>query len=778
MKYSLTIEKMTCSSCAVKIEKSLSKIVGLKNVGVNFATGKLSFETEEVSLLEVKNKVDSLGYGVKTEKIEVYISGMTCAACSSKIQKQIMKIPGVLESNVNLATSKGTFVSISGLVSPEDIIQKINALGYAGKIYSNEVSVDFSYKRSFLKLMISASFSLPLLLSMIDTMLKLKLIPDIFSNEIFQVVTASVVQFYAGAQFYKGAYLNLKHFSFNMDVLVALGTSSAYLLSFYNIFAGGHLYFEISSVLISLILLGKFLEERAKSKTGEAINKLINLSPKVALVIRENEEKEIPTSEVEVDDLIIVKPGASVPVDGTVTEGLAYVDESMITGESIPVKKEVGDSVIGGTINTNSMFIFKASKVGKETVLANIIKIVEEAQGKKAPIQRMADTVSGYFVPIVVVISILTFLYWYFWGTPYDIQTSVINMTAVLVIACPCALGLATPTSIMVGTGKGAENGILFKGGEFLEKCHKITTVVFDKTGTITEGKPKVTHVDAEDEKEVIKIAASLEKYSTHPLAEAVVKYNTLGNYPVENLEEFAGLGLKGEIYGTTYFVGSKSFIKKSVPGLKLIENSPSGTEIYVSSEKKLFGVITVADDVKGTSVTALKNLKNMGLKLIMLTGDNQKNSLKIAENLPLDEIITEVSPQQKLNKIQELKDKGELVAMVGDGINDAAALTAADVGIAMGTGTDVAIEAGDITLVHGDLTDVANAIFLSRATIKNVKQNLFWAFFYNIIGIPVAAVGFLNPIIAGAAMAMSSVSVVINALRLKNVQLKSEMKK
>lgn len=777
MRYSLIVEKMSCSACAAKIEKALSKMEDLKNVNVNFASGKLSVETEKTSLNEIKDKIDSLGYGIKTEKIDVDISGMTCAACSSKIQKQISKLSGVLDANVNLATAKGTFTVISGVVSPEEIIQKINALGYSSKIPTSEVKADFSArkKKSLVKLIISTVFSVPMFLSMLNEILKTKFIPDIFSNGIFQLLLASVVQFYAGSQFYRGAFLNLRHFSFNMDVLVALGTSAAYLLSIFNMFEGGHLYFETSAIIITLILLGKFLEEKAKTKTSEAINKLINLSPKTATVVIENTEKEIPTSEVQTGNLLIVKPGKSIPVDGIVIEGTAYIDESMITGESLPVKKEPGSEVIGGTINKNNLFTFKASKIGKDTVLAQIIKIVEEAQGKKAPIQRLADAVSGYFVPAVIIISVITFIYWYFLGTNFDAQTSIINMTAVLVIACPCALGLATPTSIMVGSGKGAENGILFKSGEFLEKCHKITTVVFDKTGTITEGKPTVVGVTGDNTEEVMKIAASLERYSTHPLADAVVKSHNSETYPVENLQEIPGFGMKGEINGKTYFAGKRALIKDNAPDLNFDENLSFGTKIYVASANRFEGIITVADNIKPTSVTAIKNLKKMGLKLVMLTGDNKNNSLKIAEGLPIDEIVAEVTPQEKLNKIQTLKESGEIVAMVGDGINDAPALTAADLGIAIGTGTDIAIESGDITLVHGDLNGVAGSIKLSRATIRNIKQNLFWAFFYNVVGIPFAAMGFLNPIIAGGAMAMSSVSVVTNALRLKTVKINDD---
>lgn len=771
MNYTLFIEKMTCAACANRIEQALKKIDGLKDVSVNLVTAKASFQADDnIDLNKIVNKINSLGYEVATEKFDFNIKGMTCATCASRIEKQVIKMKGVLKATVNLTTEKGSFVVIKGLVDKQIICETIKKLGYTPEISKDKAVLqsDTFARKNLVKLTVSIIFTLPLFLSMIDMIFPTVLIPDIFSNRYFQMILATIVQFYCGFQFYKGAYSNLKHLNANMDVLVALGTSAAYFFSLYNVFYNGHLYFEASAMIITLILLGKYLEARAKGKTTEAISKLINLSPKKARIIRNNKELEVDTEEVEVGDLVIVRPGERIPVDGEIIDGEAYIDESMITGESIPVKKTINDVVTGGTVNKNNTFKFKATKVGEGTLLAQIIRIMNEAQSVKAPIQKLADVVSGYFVPTVILIAIFTFIYWFFFRTNYDLNISVINMVSVLVIACPCALGLATPTSIMVATGKGAENGILFKSGESLEILSKVTAIAFDKTGTVTFGKPVVTeiHPISVEKDYFLKLVASLEKYSEHPIAEAIVNYYKGKTLDIKNMKTFPGKGIVGEFESGKISVGSKKFIEEVINGH--ITDEGFGTNVYVAQDNKYLGFLVVNDDIRPTSFDAIKILKKYNVKLYMLTGDNTQTANEIAKKIDIENVFAEMLPQDKIEKIKELKKNGELVAMVGDGINDAPALAISDVGIAIGTGTDIAVEAADVTLVKGDLLGVAKGFNLSRATLKNIRQNLFWAFVYNIVGIPIAAAGFLSPIIAGGAMAFSSVSVVSNALRLK----------
>lgn len=709
---------------------------------------------------------------MEKEKIEIDIEGMTCSSCSARIEKQVAKMEGVLESNVNLTTNKGTFVISKELQSEKNIIKKIQQLGYEGKKSESKALKDTQdiLNKSKSKLIFSALLSLPLVLAMFDEIFSLSFIPDIFADSYFQFFVASIVQFYCGWQFYKGAWANISHFSANMDVLVAMGTSAAYFFSIYNIFYGEHLYFETSAVIITLILFGKYLEERAKGKTTEAISKLLNLTPKEALVLRDGKELLITTDKVIKDDILLIKAGAKIPVDGIIIDGESYVDESMLTGESKPVKKNIDSNVVGGTINGNGTFRYKATKLGDESFLAQIIKIVEEAQGNKASIQRFADVISGYFVPIVIVIALLTFFYWY--SVSNDINTSIINMVAVLVIACPCALGLATPTSIMVGTGKGATEGILFKGGEHLENTHKVTAVVFDKTGTITEGKPTVSQIEAKDKDKILQIAASLEKYSEHPIAKSIVEYYKGELLEVTQTHTTSGMGIEGIIENKTVFIGSKNFIESKINTTTppLINDAVSC--VYVAMDGEFLGIIGVSDEIKTGAKKAIESLKNLNLEVYMLTGDNAVTAKYIAQKVGIENVISDVLPTQKAQKIQELQKKGEKVAMVGDGINDAPALVTADVGIAIGSGSDIAIESSDITLLQGDISSVAKAINLSKKTMSNIKQNLFWALIYNIIGIPIAAAGLLSPMVAGAAMAFSSVSVVSNSLRLKGVKI------
>nr|WP_277352308.1 copper-translocating P-type ATPase [Caloranaerobacter azorensis] len=603
-------------------------------------------------------------------------------------------------------------------------------------------------------------------------------IQTILDNGYLQLALATLVQFIIGYRFYKGAYHSLKGGGANMDVLVALGTSAAYFYSLYNLISGvKEYYFEASAVIITLILLGKMLEAIAKGRTSEAIKKLMNLQAKTARVIRDGKELDIPVEQVVVGDIVVVRPGEKIPVDGIVIEGNSSVDESMLTGESIPVDKKEGDEVIGATINKHGTFKFKATKIGRDTVLSQIIKLVEEAQGSKAPIQRLADKVAGIFVPTVIGIAILTFAIWYF--VEGDFTNALINAVAVLVIACPCALGLATPTAIMVGTGKGAENGILIKGGEYLERAHQIDTLIFDKTGTITKGEPEVTDIISfnKSKEDILKFAAIAEKASEHPLGQAIVKKGEESGIKLTDSEKFnaiPGHGIFAVIEGKEVYLGNRKLMKDKNINIEDIEDeivnleSQGKTAMILSINGRAEGIIAVADTVKEHSREAIKQLKSMGIEVYMITGDNERTANAIAREVGIENVIAEVLPEHKAQEVQKLKAQGKKVGMVGDGINDAPALVKADIGFAIGTGTDVAIEAADITLMKGDLRDIVLAIRLSRRTMRTIKQNLFWAFFYNSIGIPLAALGFLNPMIAGAAMAFSSVSVVSNSLRLK----------
>jgi len=693
----------------------------------------------------------------------------------------------VIRADVNLATERGTVEYYPAALDVAEIVKKVKDLGYdasprkdRANLREAEIRVQ---KRRFL---IAAFLSAPLLWSMLHMGGPLSvLVPDLLMNGYVQWLLATPVQFYAGWPFYRGAYKNLKNGSANMDVLVALGTSAAYFYSLYLLLTGGDaFYFETSAIIITLILLGKLLEAVAKGRTSEAIQKLMGLRAKTAVVIRDGREREIPVEEVEKGDLIRVRPGEKIPVDGVVVEGRSAVDESMLTGESIPVDKQPGDEVIGATINKHGTLTFRATKVGKETALAQIIRVVEEAQGAKAPIQRLADRISGVFVPVVVLIAIGTFLLWYLALDPGNIERAILNLTAVLVIACPCALGLATPTSIMVGTGKGAEVGILFKGGQHVENAHRIDTVVLDKTGTITKGEPEMTDVRPlgnRTEEELLRLAASAEKPSEHPLAQAIVRgARERGIEPTaaENFQAVPGKGIEAVVDGRRVLIGTRKWLEENGVDTTAAETAMETLEeqgktvMLVAADGKPAGWIAVADTVKPTSADAIRELKRMGLQVWMLTGDNERTARAIARQAGIEHIRAEVMPGDKAEEVKRLQAEGRKVAMVGDGINDAPALAVADIGMAIGTGTDVAIETADVTLMRGDLRAIPAAIRLSRLTMRNIKQNLFWAFFYNAVGIPVAAAGYLAPWLAAAAMAFSSVSVVSNSLRLKRVKI------
>ncbi|UOE74851.1 heavy metal translocating P-type ATPase [Parageobacillus thermoglucosidasius] len=789
----LHITGMTCAACSSRIEKVLNKMDGVEaNVNLAMEKATIEYDPAKQSVRDIQEKIEKLGYGVATEKVMLDIEGMTCAACAARIEKGLQRMEGVERATVNLATNSAVVEYKEGIISVEAILEKIKKLGYKGQVRKEEESTgvkEEQLKQKQRQLMISIVLSLPLLYTMIAHLpfdLGLPM-PDWLMNPWVQLLFATPVQFYIGGPFYVGAYRALRNKSANMDVLVALGTSAAYFYSLAeavktigNAHYMPNLYFETSAVLITLVLVGKYFEARAKGRTTEAISKLLSLQAKEALVVRDGKEVKVPLEQVAVGDTIIVKPGEKIPVDGIVIAGASAVDESMITGESIPVDKKAGDRVIGATINTTGTLTIRAEKVGKDTALANIVKIVEEAQGSKAPIQRLADVISGIFVPIVVGIAVLAFVVWYFFVAPGDLPKALEVGIAVLVIACPCALGLATPTSIMVGTGKGAEHGILFKGGEYLEETHKINAVLLDKTGTVTKGKPEVTDV-IEFQEGMLDYAVSAESGSEHPLAQAVVEYGKRQQIPVKPLERFtalAGHGIEATVAGKRVLVGTRKLMKENNVDMsqheaKMVQLETEGkTAMLVAIDGELAGIIAVADTIKENAKEALRALKQMGIDVYMVTGDNARTAKAIAEQAGIDHVYAEVLPEDKASIVETLQREGKRVAMVGDGINDAPALAKADIGMAIGTGTDVAIETADVTLVGGDLAHIPKAVELSRKTMTNIRQNLFWALFYNTIGIPVAAAGLLEPWIAGAAMAFSSVSVVTNALRLKRVKL------
>ncbi|ABO51485.1 heavy metal translocating P-type ATPase [Desulforamulus reducens MI-1] len=789
-KVSLKILGMECAACAAKVERTLKKLDGVTEVSVNLAVEKVTvnFQPNRVGIDQIIKTIVDLGYQVPTEKVDLKISGMTCAACAARVERALGKREGVLRANVNFAMERAAVEFDSTVVTVTELKRTVADAGYqaeeGAKCFDGDHEKRERETRKQIRLLImSAVLSLPLLAVMFAELFNFPL-PMLLHNKIFQFALATPVQFIAGFQFYRGAYRSLRHGSANMDVLIALGTSAAYLYSAgATFFYPGHVYYETGTIIITLIILGKMLESIAKGRTSEAIKKLMGLQAKTARVVRNGQEMDIPVEEVQVGDLVLVRPGEKVPVDGVMKEGFSTVDESMLTGESIPVDKKIGDEVIGGTINKHGSFKFEATKVGSDTALAQIIKIVEEAQGSKAPIQRLADIISAYFVPAVVGIAVVTFAVWYFFADPGNLARALINFTAVLVIACPCALGLATPTSIMVGTGKGAENGILIKGGEHLEKAHALNAIVLDKTGTITKGEPSLTDVITIDkgisEDELIRLVASAERGSEHPLGEAIVKGARERGIELAEPQEFEaipGHGIASRIGENIVLIGNRrlmysqnidiSRLAKQVDALE----EEGKTAMLVAVGGRATGIVAVADTVKETSAEAIRALRDMGIKTLMITGDNRRTAEAIAKQvgIPPEDVLAEVLPQDKAKEVSQLKESGEVVGMVGDGINDAPALATADVGFAIGTGTDVAMEAADITLMRGDLRGVAASIKLSRATMCNIKQNLFWALIYNTLGIPVAALGFLSPVLAGGAMAFSSVSVVTNALRLK----------
>jgi P-type Cu+ transporter len=809
---------MTCASCVRRLERALEKNEGVDEAGVNFAAEKASvlYDPAVTNPDELIEAVRDAGYGADVRETSFGVTGMTCASCVGRVERALEKVPGVLDANVNLANEKATVRYLAGEVQLLDLEKAAEGAGY-DVTRGEESSVEDSHEREYKKLkadfILAAALTALIIIGSMPMMLGLEPPIPMMWLAFVLLGLATPVQFWAGRRFYRGAWGALRHGQANMNTLVVMGTSAAYLYSAVaalvpGLFAAGRadVYFDTSALIITLILLGRLLEARAKGRTNEAIKKLAGLQAKTARVLRGGEELDVPLENVLVGDLVVVRPGEKVPVDGRVVSGGSAVDESMITGESIPVTKREGDEVIGATINTSGSFRFEATKVGEDTTLHQIMRMVEEAQGSKAPIQRLADRISAVFVPAVIGVAVVTFAVWLMFGPEPALTFALLNTVAVLIIACPCAMGLATPTSIMVGTGKGAESGILIRGGEALEGAHKLDTVVLDKTGTLTRGTPELTDVvvlDGMHEEELLRLLASAERGSEHPLGESIVRtarHRGLSLGELEAFEAVSGGGIRARVEGREVLVGSRRFLSESgisEDGLASRDEElarEGKAPIFVAVDGELAGFVAVADVVRDESREAVDRLHTLGLEVAMLTGDNCRTAEAIARELGVDRVVAEVRPEDKVAEVKRLQAEGKRLGMVGDGINDAPALAQADVGIAIGTGTDVAMEASDLTLISGDVRGVARAIMLSKATVRNIKQNLFWAFAYNVALIPVAAgvlyplftegsvpeilrpvlgeYGFLNPILAAGAMALSSVTVVSNALRLRRAKV------
>ena len=803
------ITGMTCTTCAATIEKALSETPGVEKATVNFASESafIEYDTSKVNLARIKNTVSQLGYGVATKKSIFPVHGMTCASCVARVEDALSGVPGVISASVNLASDKATVEYVEGT----ELAELRRAVRDAGYELDAEIQALEDVTTAAQREIRALRNRLIIAVILAVAIMLIGWGPSFVGKSYLLWALATPVQFWCGWRFYRGAWGALRHRTADMNTLIAVGTSAAYLYSMVAVLSPGlfaaeglalHLYFDTSAMIIALILLGRFLEARAKGQASHAIRKLIGMQPKTAVVMRNGEETKIHVDDVQVGDLILIRPGERVPVDGIVRQGYSSIDESMITGESIPVEKNVGDEVVGATINKTGSLSIEATKVGRETTLARIVKMVEEAQGSKAPVQRLADVVASYFVPVVIGIAIVTFIIWYLVGPNPALTFALLNFVAVLIIACPCALGLATPTAIMVGTGKGAEHGVLIRNGEALERSNQIGTVLLDKTGTLTRGEPVVTDVIAtppSSEEDVLRLAASAEHGSEHPLGQAVLEAalaKKLEIRPASDFNALPGQGVEAWVEGSKLLLGNIGLMKERGFPLNGMEGEASKlfaegkTIMFLSVDSQVVGMIALADTLKPNSKEAVDALHKMGIETVMLTGDNRRTAEAIAQEVGIDHVLAEVLPERKAAEVQRLQGEGKTVAMVGDGINDAPALAQADIGIAIGTGTDVAMETGDITLISGDLKGIVTAISLSKRTMRTIKQNLFWAFAYNTALIPVAAGvlylafgqtgvpsglhfilgdhGFLNPIMAAAAMAASSITVVFNSLRLK----------
>lgn len=808
----MSIVNLDCATCVQTIERALRKLDGVQQATVNFATAKahVAYDPARLSLTDIQQAIKKAGYTVGGADAVFKIKDLRCASCVTFIEEALRGTPGVLKATVNPATQTANVHYLPGMATPDSMRQAIESVGYKTKSQpeasppedAERTAREAEYRDLRNRFTVAAVLSaLVLALSFGEFIPGLKAIPQAVAWIILFVLTTPVL-FWAGSRFFVGAWSAFRHHTADMNTLIAMGTGAAFLYSTVATFLPTLLpaglravYFDTTAVIVALILLGQLLEARAKGQTNEAIRKLMGLQAKTARVVRHGEEVDIPIEEVLVGDVVIVRPGEKVPVDGVVLEGSSTLDESMLTGESLPVSKGPNDEVIGATLNKTGAFRFRATKVGKDTALSQIIQLVQQAQGTKAPIQRMADVISGYFVPTVILVAIWSFAIWFVFGPAPALTHALVTAVTVLIIACPCALGLATPTSIMVGTGKGAENGILIRSAEALETAHKLNAIVLDKTGTITKGKPELTDVIVNEQypkdtslkmnnEQLLQLAASVESVSEHPLAQAIVdgaKAQKLALESPADFEAIPGYGVTATVDGRQVALGNLKLMRQQNIALNGLEAQVQSladegkTPMFVAVDGQAGGIVAVADTVKEDSKQAIAQLKTLGLEVVMITGDNRRTAEAIARQVGIERVLAEVLPEDKARNVQMLQNEGKTVAMVGDGINDAPALAQADVGLAIGTGTDVAIEASDITLIKGSLTGVAVAIELSQATMRNIKQNLFGSFIYNTLGVPVAAgVLFpffgilLSPIIASAAMALSSVTVISNALRLR----------